>query len=79
MKPIPTLTRGLPTFDLCTGKETSARYERSDVCAVPAASVVGEAMAILAVAGAILSGFAQPSMTALAQAFAGQRRFWEGL
>jgi chorismate synthase len=79
MKPIPTLTRGLPTFDMLTGEETAAGYERSDVCAVPAASVVGEAMAIIAVAGAILSGFAQPSMEALVQAFAGQRRFWEGL
>ncbi|HOS97886.1 MAG TPA: chorismate synthase [Deltaproteobacteria bacterium] len=79
MKPIPTLTRGLPTFDMRTGEETAAHYERSDVCAVPAASVVGEAMTIIAVTGAILSGFSQPSMAALSQAFAEQRRFWEGL
>ena len=44
MKPIPTMTKGLPTVDLATREATTAKYERSDVCAVPAAAVVGEAV-----------------------------------
>lgn len=79
MKPIPTLIRGLPTIDMRDGSAVQATYERSDVCAVPAASVVGEAMAIIAVSSAILAGFAQPSMDALTAAFEGHRRYWEGL
>lgn len=79
MKPIPTLTRGLPSVDMRSGTAVKAGYERSDVCAVPAASVVGEAMAVIAVSGAILSGFAQPSMDALKAAFDVHRQYWEGL
>ncbi|HPI91929.1 MAG TPA: chorismate synthase [Deltaproteobacteria bacterium] len=79
MKPIPTLTRGLPTVDLRDGSPVQAGYERSDVCAVPAASVVGEAMAVIALSGAILDGFTQPSMDALADAFAEHRTYWESL
>ena len=44
MKPIPTLMTPLKTVDLATGAEVSASKERSDACAVPAASVVVEAM-----------------------------------
>jgi chorismate synthase len=44
MKPIPTLMKPLRTVDLSTGKPLVASTERSDVCAVPAAAVVGEAM-----------------------------------
>jgi len=44
MKPIPTLTKPLPSVDLETGKAVEAHKERSDVCAVPAACVVAEAM-----------------------------------
>lgn len=44
MKPIPTLTKPLPSIDMETGQSVSAHKERSDVCAVPAASVVGEAL-----------------------------------
>ena len=42
MKPISTLLRGLPSVDLRTGEALSSDYERSDVCALPAASVVME-------------------------------------
>lgn len=48
MKPLPTLSRPLKTVDLATGEETEALRERSDVCAVPAAAVVGEAVLLLA-------------------------------
>ncbi|HPE44636.1 MAG TPA: chorismate synthase [Deltaproteobacteria bacterium] len=79
MKPIPTLMKGLATVDLRDGSPVQAGYERSDVCAVPAASVVGEAMGAIAVSGAILAGFTQPSMSALQSAFIEHRRYWETL
>jgi chorismate synthase len=49
MKPIPTLTKPLPSVDLSSGKSVDAHKERSDVCAVPAASVVGEAMLAISI------------------------------
>jgi len=57
MKPIPTLRKPLKSVDLNTKKAFSAAYERSDVCAVPAAGVVGEAMAALVLADAFLEKF----------------------
>jgi chorismate synthase len=54
MKPIPTLARPLPSIDLATGAAAEAEVERSDVCSVPAASVVGEAMVALVVLDAAL-------------------------
>ena len=54
MKPISTLMRGLPSIDVETGEETTAAVERSDITAVPAASVVGEAMVALVLADALL-------------------------
>jgi chorismate synthase len=79
MKPIPTLKKGMSTFDMRTGKAVQASYERSDVCAVPAASVVGESMAIISVSCAIIEGYNQPNMESLKTAFDTHRRFWEGL
>ena len=57
MKPIPTLRTPLMSVDINTKKPFSAAYERSDVCAVPAAAVVGEAMAALIIADAFLEKF----------------------
>lgn len=57
MKPIPTMTKGLPTVDLATREETTAKYERSDVCAVPAAAVVGEAAVAWTLADALIEKF----------------------
>jgi chorismate synthase len=57
MKPIPTMTKGLPTVDIATREETTAKYERSDVCAVPAAAVVGEAVVAWTLADAFLEKF----------------------
>jgi len=57
MKPIPTMTKGLPTVDIATRQETTAKYERSDVCAVPAAAVVGEAVVAWVLADALLEKF----------------------
>jgi chorismate synthase len=50
MKPISTLMRPLRTVDMATGEPAEAVRERSDVCAVPAAAVVGEQMVALALA-----------------------------
>jgi len=57
MKPIPTMTTPLPTVDLDTREPAQARYERSDVCAVPAAAVVGEAVVAWELANAFLEKF----------------------
>jgi len=57
MKPIPTLTSPLPSVDVTTGVSTAAHAERSDVCAVPAAGVVGEAMLALVLASAAAEKF----------------------
>ena len=57
MKPIPTLKKSLSSVDINTKKPFKAAYERSDVCAVPAAGVVGEAMAALVIADAFLEKF----------------------
>jgi chorismate synthase len=74
MKPIPTLIRGLNSIDIRNGTETRAEYERSDYCAVPAASVVGEAMMIISITCAILSDFGQANMGELKYAFEEHRR-----
>ena len=63
MKPIPTLKKSLSSVDINTKKPFKAAYERSDVCAVPAAGVVGEAMAALVIAGAFLEKFGGDSMS----------------
>jgi chorismate synthase len=62
MKPIPTLRKPLRSVDIVTKKTFQAAYERSDVCAVPAASVVGESMAALVLAGAFLEKFGGDSI-----------------
>jgi chorismate synthase len=57
MKPIPTMLTPLATVDLETRQATQARYERSDVCAVPAAAIVGEAVVAWEIANAFLEKF----------------------
>jgi chorismate synthase len=54
MKPIPTTITPLRSVDLATGETASTQYQRSDVCAVPAASVVGEAMVAWVLADALV-------------------------
>lgn len=62
MKPISTLMRPLDTIDLRTGERAEAVRERSDVCAVPAAGVVAEAMVALVLADAMLEKFGGDSL-----------------
>jgi chorismate synthase len=57
LKPIATLPRSLPSADLRTGEEIAAHYERSDVCVVPAAGVIVEAMCAIVLAGAAIEKF----------------------
>jgi chorismate synthase len=70
MKPISTLMNPLRSVDLATMTESPAAIERSDVCAVPAAAVVGEAMVALVLADALLERFAADSIAALERAIA---------
>jgi chorismate synthase len=62
MKPIPTLRRPLRSVDITTNKPVKAVYERSDICAVPAAGIIGEAMVALTIADAFLEKFGGDSM-----------------
>jgi len=65
MKPIPTLTTPLPSVDVSTREVTAAHVERSDITAVPAARVVGEAMAAVTLAEAYLEKFGGDSLSQL--------------
>ena len=62
MKPIPTLRRALRSINIITKKPVEAAYERSDICAVPAAGVIGEAMAALTITDAFLEKFGGDSI-----------------
>ncbi len=62
LKPISTLRRPLKSVDLVTRQPSLAAYERSDVCVVPAAGVIGEAMAAIVLAQAMLEKFGGDSM-----------------
>jgi chorismate synthase len=62
MKPIATVPRALRTVDVSTGEAAVAHHQRSDVCAVPAAGVVAEAMVALVLANAALEKFGGDSV-----------------
>jgi len=57
VKPIATLANALPSVDLRSGEKTKAHYERSDICIVPAAGVIAEAMLAVVLADACLEKF----------------------
>lgn len=63
MKPISTIPKALDTIDVATGQPAKAINQRSDVCAVPAAGVVAEAMAALVLAEAVLEKFGGDSVS----------------
>jgi chorismate synthase len=67
MKPISTVPRALDTVDVATGEPARAINQRSDVCAVPAAAVVAEAMVALVLADATLEKFGGDSVTETAR------------
>lgn len=62
MKPIATVPRALATIDVATGEATKAHHQRSDVCAVPAAGIVAEAMVALVLADAVAEKFGGDSV-----------------
>ena len=63
MKPISTVPKALDTIDVATGEPAKAINQRSDVCAVPAAGVVAEAMVALVLAEVVLEKFGGDSVT----------------
>lgn len=67
MKPIATVPRALATIDVATGEPAVAHHQRSDVCAVPAAAVVAEAMTALVLAHAALEKFGGDSLAETAR------------
>jgi chorismate synthase len=73
MKPIATLRKALRSVDVRTKEPFDAAFERSDICAVAAASIVGEAMVALALADALLEKFGGDSLTELLRNVAGYR------
>ena len=67
MKPIPTLKKPLRSIDIRSGTKKEAVFERSDVCVVPAACVVGEAMLSWVLAGAVMEQFGGDTLDDLAE------------
>ena len=67
MKPISTVPRALATVDVSTGEQAQAIHQRSDVCAVPPAAVVAEAMVALVLADAVLEKFGGDSVAEVAR------------
>jgi chorismate synthase len=74
MKPIPTLRRPLASVDLQTKRSEEAVHERSDVCAVPAASVVVEAVVATELAAAMVEKFGGDSVAEMKAAYEAWRR-----
>jgi len=71
LKPISTLRRPLESVDLSTREPAKAAYERSDVCVVPAAGVIGEAMVAIVLAGAMVEKFGGDSLREMKRNFDG--------
>jgi len=71
LKPISTLRKPLESVDLRTRESSLAAYERSDVCVLPAAAVIGEAMVALTVAGAVVEKFGGDSLGEMKRNFSG--------
>lgn len=74
MKPISTLMQPLKTVDMATGEPAQAVRERSDVCAVPAAAVVGEQMVAVTVAKEVQRKFGGDTMAELTDSVSAYRR-----
>lgn len=67
MKPLATLMKPLESVDLRTGEATRAHIERSDVCAVPSAAVIGESLLALVLASAVLEKFGGDTLEEITQ------------
>jgi chorismate synthase len=73
LKPIPTLINSLCSIDFATKRETKATYQRSDICVVPAACVVGEAVAAWEIATAFLEKFGGDSLVEIKENYKNYR------
>jgi chorismate synthase len=71
MKPIPTLKNPMASVDIITKKKFKAAYERSDTCAVPAASIIGEAVAATVIADSFLDKFGGDSLVEIKRNYKG--------
>ena len=71
MKPIPTLKNPMTSVDINTKKKFRAAYERSDTCAVPAASIIGEAVAATVIADSFLDKFGGDSLAEIKRNYKG--------
>ena len=69
MKPISTVPKALETIDVATGESAKAINQRSDVCAVPAAGIVAEAMVALVLADAVIEKFGGDSISEVKRNF----------
>lgn len=78
LKPLSTLRRPLRSVDIDTKEEESAAFERSDITAVPAAGVIGEAMMALVLAGAMREKFGGDSLGEMKRNFEGYREQLRG-
>jgi chorismate synthase len=78
LKPLSTLRRPLRSVDIDTKQEESAAFERSDITAVPAAGVIGEAMMALVLAGALREKFGGDSLGEMKRNFEGYREQLRG-
>ncbi len=78
MKPLSTLRKPLRSVDIETKEERLAAFERSDITAVPAAGVIGEAMVALVLAGAMREKFGGDSLGEMQRNFAGYREQLRG-
>jgi chorismate synthase len=74
MKPISTTLTPLRSVDLASGQEAATRYERSDICAVPRAAIVGEAMMALVLASALMEKLGGDSLQEVEPRFAALKR-----
>jgi len=78
LKPLSTLRRALRSVDIDTKKEETAAFERSDITAVPAAGVIGEAMVALTLAAAVCEKFGGDSIGEMKHNFEGYREQLRG-
>lgn len=78
MKPIPTLKKPLRSIDITSGEEVAAAFERSDVCALPAVCIVGEAMLSWVLARTIMEQFGGDTLGDLKQRWTSYKKRVEG-
>lgn len=79
MKPIPTLMKPLRSVDIFTKKPFKASIERSDVCAVPAAGIVGEAVVAFEIANAMIEKFGGDSLSEMMRNYNGYMKYVRGV